>query len=594
MSPDLSRFFQAEAEDLVAKIGSALHSASAAPVTTEVLRELRRWAHTLKGAAQVVRRENIASAAHQLESALDGFMDPSTSADAHAASQRILNSMRVMLAPADPVVEETMTGSAPKAPVPDVEVLRVELRELDNLLQAVNESAILALGIRQSLKPLARVRDLAGMLHRKSGADGNQAAQHVQAIADEIEDVLSQVRRELETSAGMVSQEIEDLRSIAERLRLVRAESIVQVLERAMHASAAESGKAVELEAVGGELEFDAHLLIEIRDALIQIVRNAVAHGIEMPEERLASGKDARGTIRVVFHHHGARNTIAVHDDGRGIDFSALRDQAVRSGWMTPRQAREASSEELTEMLLRPGVTTAAAPTMAAGRGIGLDVVSRALARRKGDLRIKATPGRGTSFEISLPASLNVTSALIVTAGGQAFGMPRESILRTLSLRSLDRLGPEFLVDGRAIPLMPLAELMHLKAEPCSLALLVSTDAQRYLIGVNSILGIRQVVLYTLPDFLQAEPFLLGAAVDLDGTVLPVLDPVLAASSLEDYVRSLPDPSAGRARPLPILVVDDSLTTRMLEQSIFEMEGYKVELAGSAEEALAMATQRCY
>lgn len=592
MSQDLTRFFQAEAEDLVAKIGSALDAASAEPAGADDLRELRRWAHTLKGAAQVVRREDIAQAAHHLESALDAFSEPSTGLSGRASALHVLNGIRRMLLPAAAAPAPSAQPAqedVPAHPARDVESLRVELRDLDKLLQAINESAILTQGIRRSLEPLARARELTALLRKRSASSSAYAAPHLNALGDEIDDLLSQARRELEASAGMVSQEIDDLRALAERLRLVRADSIVQVLEQAMQASASESGKSVRLEAVGGDLEFDAHLLLEVRDALIQIVRNAVAHGIEMPAERRARGKNDSGTIRVAFRHQGARNVIAVHDDGRGIDFEALRGRAVRSGWMSSIQAREASSEQLTELLLRPGVTTASSPGMIAGRGIGLDIVSRALLRLKGDLRIKAIPGQGTSFEISLPASLNMLSALIVSAGGRTFGMPRDSIVRTLSISSLDRLGASLVVDGRATPYLPLADLMELKGETCSVALLVAADSRAWLLGVNALLGIRPVVLHALPEFLQAEPFLLGAAVDAGGGVLPILDPLLAEAALDEHLRRLPESSA-QLQPLPILVVDDSLTTRMLEKSIFEMEGYRVELAGSAEEALAMTS----
>lgn len=593
MSQHLNRFFQIEADDLIAKIGSALDRQSPEPLDGETQRELRRWAHTLKGAAQVVRREDVARAAHELETALDGLVDPATHNTALQASAEKATSIRRMLVvpetPATPGDARATQQSDNSSPI---ETLRVELGQLDRVLQTINESAILASALRRATRPLARARELAAMIRKESSSDGPRSMLHVQTLADELEDLLGAARRETEASLDLVYQELEDLRSLAERLRLVRGETLVRVLEGTLQVAVADAGRAVRLEAGGGELEFDAHLLIGIRDALIQLVRNAVAHGIESPEERIAHGKPAAGTLRLQFRHQGTRNVIVIEDDGRGIDFDDLRRIAVERGWMTAAQARQASSEQLTGLLLRPGVTTSASAGMLSGRGVGLDLVNRTVARLRGDLRISSSPGQGTTFELSIPASLNRMPILVVTAAGRQYGMPRDSVVRTVSVRKLERLGRKYVIDDRAVPFVSLAALMELDSPPAEVAALIASGTEPFLLGVDAMLGIRQLVLHNLPDFLELQPFMVGAAVDVEGNLLPILNPALLESKVNQHFATPAEAASAGPEPLPILVIDDSLTTRMLEQSIFEMEGYKVELAQSAEEALTMALER--
>ncbi|HEY3706068.1 MAG TPA: response regulator [Terracidiphilus sp.] len=595
MSQDLSRFFQVEAEDLVAKIASALDRADGEIIDAETQRDLRRWVHTLKGAAQVVRREEIARSAHELETAMDGLAEEASHETAREAALQTVNTIRQILsAPQMHAGPSEGAAGAPADPGRPIESLRVELGDLDRLLQTINESAILALGIRRSVKPLARARELAAMVRRESASGSSRSLQHVQTLADEIEDVLADIRRDIDNSLAMVQQEVEDSRSLAERLRLVRGQTIVQVLERAMAAAASGSGKLVKLESRGGELEFDAHQLIGIRDALIQIVRNSVAHGIESPDTRTSQDKSATGTVLVAFQHQGSRSVISVHDDGRGIDFDALRRISVERGWLSTSAAQAASPEALTDVLLQPGVTTSASVSMLSGRGVGMDVVSRTVAKLKGELRIRTKRGEGTTFEISLPASLNALPALIVSAGGRQYGIPRDSIVRTVSVNNLERLGRSFVLDGRTMPMVHLATLMGVETGDAVVAAEIAARPQSFLLGLDGMLGIRQLVLHALPEFLELEPYVVGAAVDADGHALPVVNPLLMGSNVNQHLSARSEAVFAGPQALPILIVDDSLTTRMLEQSIFEMEGYNVELASSAEEALATAQERAF
>ncbi len=591
MSQDLNRYFQDEAEDLLSRITAALERLRDEPATAEALRELRRWTHTLKGAAQVVRREEIAGAAHRLESMLDRVSESPGKGSALDLALTLTGEMtRAMRG-------MPSAGPAPAAPPqsPEIETLRVELRELDDLLQAVNESGIVASGLRGLFAPIDRSRDLVAMLRRVIRPGSTEArAQHPEILAEEIGEILADVRRELDAVAEHMQRELDGLRSQAESLRLVRAETILPMLEQSVRAAAAASGKSVEFEASGADLELDAHLLLATRDALIQLTRNAVAHGIESAEERVAAGKPPSGRVQVDFRRDGSRHVLSVADDGRGIDFEGLRRQAIRHGWLTVREARAASTQELTQFLLRPGVTTARSASVLAGRGVGLDLVSSTVARIKGELQISADKGKGTTISIRVPASMNSAALLMVRVSNRVFGLPLDAVRRAASLASLPRLADRPLIDGEALPLVHLAAVFGQKAAPASIAVEIPAHPNSFLLGVDELLGIRQTVIHMLPPYLQAEPWVLGASVESEGQLRLVLDPALLAPVVDELAHSQPPAADKSSAALPILVIDDSLTTRMLEQSIFEMEGYAVDLASSAEEGLEMARQRRY
>jgi two-component system chemotaxis sensor kinase CheA len=596
MPQDLNRFFQIEAEDLLGRITPALERLRQEPVTAAALRDLRRWIHTLKGAAQVVQREEIAQAAHRLETELDTLAEKRETDSLNRALALVAEMTKGVIpsarAPQD--TEEASTRPADPAE-PRIESLRIELHDLDDLLQSVNESTITASGFNALFGPLERAKELTAMLRRENaGESAERRPQLVEELAREIADVVEELRRQLDLATEHMQRDLSGLRSQTGNLRLVRAQGLIQVLEQSILAAAGAAGKSVEFVASGAEFELDAYILIAARDALIQLARNAVAHGIEPPDERIAAGKPPAGRVYVNFRREGSRNLLEIRDDGRGIDFEVLREQAVRRGWLTPSQAQDADAQALTQLLLRPGVSTARSTDALSGRGVGLDLVNNAVARLKGDLSISAEPGRGTTIQIRVPANLNSAAVLMVEAGGTVFGIPLDVVHRTVAVADMKQLGDLWMIDDRPMPMIPLAAVLGIEAATASVAIEISAYPRNFLLGVNSLLGVRQTVIHMLPAYVEAEPFVLGASVESEGHLQLILDPAMLRSKLDELGRRQERETLPAPIPLPILVVDDSLTTRMLEQSILEMEGYTVNLAGSAEEGLNMARERSY
>jgi two-component system, chemotaxis family, sensor kinase CheA len=285
-------------------------------------------------------------------------------------------------------------------------------------------------------------------------------------------------------------------------------------------------------------------------------------------------------------------------DDGRGIDLEAVRAVAVRSGTLAPDAARALDRDTVGALLLRGGISTSETVTELSGRGVGLDVVRDTAVRLKADAAMHADPGAGTTVELAVPVSLAALTALHVQAGGAVAALPLDAVRLTLFVEpgrvTRTAEGSALAHEGELVPFVPLAALLGRATGPERRrfwsAVLVQSGGRVVALGADRLVGTSDVVVRPLPAFVQADPAIAGASLDGEGNPQLFLDPagVVAAA------RSAARPAQDGAPPerAPVLVIDDSLTTRMLEQSILESAGYAVEVAVSAEEALEKARAR--
>jgi two-component system chemotaxis sensor kinase CheA len=346
-------------------------------------------------------------------------------------------------------------------------------------------------------------------------------------------------------------------------------------------------------------VRLDADVLSSVQTALVQVVRNAVAHGIEPEAERAAAGKPAAGKVRVEIERRANRAVFRCSDDGRGIDLPAVRRAAARG--LSDIEVSRLGDDEVVRLLLKGGISTARTVTPMAGRGVGLDVVREAADRLGGHVAIETAAGRGVTLELAVPISLSSLDALLVDADDRTVAIPLEAIRRIVRLRPQDIAragdGESILFAGQAIPFAPLAAPLRAGGardattpRACS-AVIIDAPSGRAALGVTQLRGTETIVVQPLPDAVAADPIVAGAALDAEGNPLLVLHPeALVAAAARTEARERPAP---RQRP-PVLIVDDSLTTRMLEQSILELAGYDVDLATSGEEALEKAAARRY
>jgi two-component system chemotaxis sensor kinase CheA len=415
----------------------------------------------------------------------------------------------------------------------------------------------------------------------------------------ELRGLIEGVQRSFSDGVEQMDREIVQAREAAERLRLMPARLMFVSLERAARDAAQVLSKRITFVTSGGEVRLDAEVFGVVQSALIQTVRNAVAHGIETAVERESVGKPAEGRLWVEVRRRRHHAVFVCRDDGRGVDLEAVRRAVERKG-MLSTDAAKLGTEELLRLLLDGGISTSAAVTQIAGRGIGLDVVREVAARLRGEVSIRTEIGVGTTLEIVVPISLAAVDALIVEAGGRTVAIPLEAVRRTLRIAIGDLAqsaqGASILWEGKVIPFAPLEGALRRATQArCAArswsAVVIEGANARAAVGVERLRGTQNVILRPLPDCTPSDPIVAGASLDAQGHPQLILDP----EGLVEYVGSAG--AALAAMPLlraPILVIDDSLTTRMLEQSILESAGYEVELATSGEDALERARKRRY
>jgi two-component system chemotaxis sensor kinase CheA len=334
---------------------------------------------------------------------------------------------------------------------------------------------------------------------------------------------------------------------------------------------------------------------------LLHVVRNAVAHGIESDAERTAVGKPPVGRIDLEVERRGHRVAFLCRDDGCGVDVEAVRREAARRGLVPPSELAAMGDQGILRLMLKGGLSTKGTVTEVSGRGIGLDVVRDVATRLRGEVSIQSDPGRGTTMEICVPVSLSALPAIVVDAGGIAASVPLEAVRRTLRLAEGDiARSPQsdsIVYEGKVIPFVPLAKALrrqassHRSQRRCS-AVVVRSGETLAAVGVDRLVGTANVVVRSLPSSAHADAIVAGASLDAEGNPQLVLDAEgLVAAALAGCGAVA---EAQGASKRPVLVIDDSLTTRMLEQSILESAGYTVELATSAEEALGKTRNRHY
>jgi two-component system chemotaxis sensor kinase CheA len=598
MDADPYKYFRVEARELLEGLGQGVLSLEKGQGGAELVGRLLRLAHTLKGAARVVRQTAIADRAHAVEDALALWRQGPRPPEQVEELLRLLDTIAADVAALDAVGERRAGPKAAPA-VEAVGTIRIESREMDAVVDGVFEATVQLAAIRREVDDLARTRDLAQALRDQLAARGN-GLDRKRVLSEDFLGALDGLHRRLAAAVEREQAELAQVREAAGRLRLVPASTLFGPLERAARDAAQAVRRTVAFDTSGGENRVDASVLASLKDALLHVVRNAVAHGIEPEGERLSAGKTGAGRLEITVERRGHRIAFLCHDDGRGVDVEAVRRAAVQRGLLADAEAARLSTEEALRLVLRGGLTTTAAATHVSGRGVGLDVVRETAARLKGEVAIRSEPGRGTTVEVVVPVSLSSMPALLLADGEITASLPLAAVRAGLRLAESDLTtsaeGRTLLFEGGTVPFLPLADALRRTGARDGrrvwTAVVLESRGDRAALGVERLLGVASIVVRSFPEWVTADPVVAGASLDDAGEPLLLLDP----ASLVAAARSPPAMSSettARARPA-VLVVDDSLTTRMLEQSILESAGYDVDLATSGEEALAKARGRRY
>jgi len=610
MAADPHKYFRIEAQELLEQLGQGALDLEKGLPPGDVLARLLRLAHTLKGAARVVKQPRIAEHAHALEDVFAALRD-STDPPQREQIDRVLSlldQIGVRLAALGPGPEAGAAVAAPGPRQEPVHVFRPEAADIDALVDGVNQAQALVAGLRPGLDGADGIRHLVDLVGDQlarfrvrgtSAAGDSVALEKALSMVDEVRRRFGGHERHVADGVDQIERELRQISDAAARLQLVPASALFRYLERASRDVAHAVAKRVTFEGRGGDVRVDGEMLTIVQGALLQVVRNAVAHGIESSDdERRAAGKPPEGRVTVAVSRRGAWVSFVCADDGRGIDFAAVRRTLQRKDpSATARQALE--TDALLRLLLKGGISTSDTITDVSGRGVGLDVVREAAERLGGKVSMRSEPGKGTSIELLIPFSIASFQALVVEVGDVAAAVPLDTIRGTLRVTPEEIVetpqGDSILHGGTAIPFGSLLRVIrpapHTRLAKATSAFVVETGDGAAAFAVDRIVGVATVVMRPLPDLVPALPSVVGASLDAGGDPRLVLDPASLVGEARRLGGSRPEAAARRPS---ILVIDDSLTTRMLEQSILESAGYDVSLAASGEEGLEKAQAGTY
>jgi len=486
--------------------------------------------------------------------------------------------------------------------------VRVSADNLDRLLSLSGESLVES----RRLKPFAASMLRVKRLQREAAQALDMLQQKMSAGGDAAQVALNEVRALMLQSQHMVGDQLAELEmfdrhSVNLSQRLYEEALACRMRPFSDGAGAGSGnyarmvrdvgntlGKSVRLDIVGNATQIDRDILEKLDAPIGHLLRNAVDHGIEAPQQRLQAGKPEQGRITLEARHSAGMLQVNVSDDGAGIDMERLRQAIVARKLSTDDIVARLSETELLEFLLLPGFSLRDTVTDISGRGVGLDVVADMLKQVRGTVRITSTAGQGTRFQLQLPLTLSVIRSLLVSIDGEPYAFPLAYVNRTLELQreELDVLEgyQHFSFEGRQIGLVSAHQILQkgeLRGKGESVMVVVIGDNEHtYGVAVDRFLGERMLVVQALDARLGKIPNVQAGALMEDGAPVLILDvadmlrsveKLSVAGQLENVGQATAD-EAGVARK-KVLVVDDSLTVRELERKLLSNRGYQVTVA---------------
>jgi two-component system, chemotaxis family, sensor kinase CheA len=474
-------------------------------------------------------------------------------------------------------------------------------------------------GVREEIRPDSLPSDLKGLV--ELGKDAATLLRYVSSSQEQMRSLYAQVgdlARLYTADTLHLSLVIDELEEEIKRLRMLPFSTITTPFARMVRDLARQSNKEAMLTILGGDTEVDKRILEGVKDPLTHLLRNAIDHGIEKPDQRAAAGKPRIGQITLSAEQSGKEIVVRIADDGAGLDMEAIRQAVTRSqssqrGGRDPHSMSEA---ELIDAMFSLGLSTSRIITDVSGRGIGLNVVRSNIESLHGRIDVESRPREGTTFTLILPLALTGTRGLLVRSAGQLFALPINTVERTLSIQTSDIFTVEghdaIQYDGHPVKLVRLSEVLELHSEAhpgakslsavilsvndrLSSAQGITRQARQVAFIIDELTGEQEVVIKDLGKQLTRVAGISGATVMGNGEVVLVLNASDLmkltmrrgqSSILETLVPQIA--LEANVERKTILVVDDSITTRTLEKNILEAAGYRVMIATDGYEALGV------
>jgi two-component system, chemotaxis family, sensor kinase CheA len=624
--------FKVEAAEHLQEIGKGLlqlEKATASEAQQQLIETVFRAAHSLKGAARAVDFTEIESLCQSIEDLFAAWKrresqpTPSSLDTAHRAIDKMAEAIVVSAVaerPVRPTEEAAPASPQPVSPMTgETETVRITTSSLDARLLEAEEMLAAKLSVDQRAADLGalagrlelwrkewarvqpRTRALRQPLDRQRDAAASPDLRGLAEFLDWNHDYLrglegkvTALRRTAEQDRLLIGKLVDDLLENSKKLLMLPLATLAGLLSKLVRDQCRDQGKDAELTMRGEEVTIDKRILEQLKDPLVHLLRNCIDHGIEMPEQRRRAGKPPHAEIILtVSPVNSTQVVISVSDDGAGIDVEKVKVAAVKRGIVAPNASDQLSEAAALALVFETEVSTSPMITRVSGRGLGLAIVREKAEKLGGRVAIESRRGSGTTIRMTLPLTLATFRGVLVESARRLFILPTAQVERVTRFKPQEVQTVEgrrtLALNGRAVALVDLAEVLQLPSTPqrpgapeATPILVLGAGEQRVAFVVDAVLDEREVLVKRLAKPLSRVRNIAGATVLGSGEVAPILnvaDLLKSARTAGAGMRTAPAAAPSAAPAKRILVVEDSITSRMLLKGILESAGYDVKTA---------------
>ncbi len=635
MEFDKSKFiaqYKEETREHLQNLNEGLLKLEKSPQDKAMLESMMREAHTIKGSSTMMGYKRIADIAHEMESGLQDALDGKIVLQkAHFDILfKGLDSIPPLLEDkvtwegagvarpfADDLCKEIASVFAgvmkkiekPKTKAAEIPEKKKEAKAAEPAKVSPQPAAVAEESLRVDINKLDKLMNLSGELI-VSKVRLNELVTHITRkfeTHDHTGESFRELIKELNRAQESISSVTSNIQDEVMKVRMVPVSYLFNLFPRAMRDLAQKAGKDINIEMKGENTHLDKTIIDEMKDPMMHLLRNAVDHGIEDPEDRIKKDKPAAGRVSLNAYQVGSQVVIEVSDDGAGIDINKVKARAIERKILPKERIESMSDEETFQILFMPGFTTKDEVTGTSGRGVGLDVVKESLTKLKGTVEVISARDSGTIFKMKMPLTLAITECLLVAAGSDTFAIPIDAVVETIRIE----LGQIKTVETREAitvrnQIMPLVRLNDIFSLPVKgiverryfSVIIVQSVEKRLGLLVDELKGRQDIVGKSLSDPLKNVKYISGATILGDGRVILVIDVPSIIDSFEggvvvrrqDISGAMPAPGAKKKRKT-ILLAEDAISTAMLEKNVLESAGFSVVIARDGQEALEKSAQ---
>jgi two-component system chemotaxis sensor kinase CheA len=639
----LQTIFKVEAEEHVRAISAGIVDLAKKlqpEALKQVIENIFREAHTLKGAARVVNLKAIESVCQPLESVFSALkyqeiaLSPQLCGLFHKAADTLarlvasagaersgddLESDRELINLLGSVSHGTAVNDNPiksiitSESIPSkldavllpstISSVRIPVSRLEPLLVQAEEMLQIKMAVSQRLEELKEIKQTLSSLKEEPVESQENRGTFLNKLQNQVVAVIAAFKRDKRMFDRMVDEQLETMKQVL----MLPVSTLLEGFPKFVRDLALDQGKEAELIIHGAEIEIDKRILEELKDPIMHIIRNCIDHGIKKPDERGRLNKTAGGTITItVTPKEGRQVEILITDDGAGIEAERVLAVAVKSGVITAEQARELNFQDTLALIFQSGVSTSPIITEISGRGLGLAIVREKIDRLGGTISLETSLGAGTAFRFLLPLSLSTFRGVMAKAGEQLFIFPAVSVRRVMRVKNEEIKTVEnretIVADGQVLSAVSLGKVLQLpprknagvsgksRASGYIPVIILTSEDKNIAFMVEEVLEEQQFLVKSLGRQLNSVRNIAGAAVLGNGRIVPVIniqDLMKSAVRAVETGSVVPAAEGSVLKNEKILVAEDSITSRTLLKNILEAAGYQVVTAVDGADAFA-------